>query len=88
MLRDESPQPNLSPQLLPRSIFDKETRRKAVAVAGAAMELRSPIGLHGYGEEAVGGGLDRAARQIVLQGTSSFVNCMRVGVGHKAGSSH
>jgi len=59
-----------------------------VAVAGAAMELRSPIGLHGCGEEAVGAGLVKAARQIVLQGTSGFVNCMRVGVGHKAGGSH
>jgi hypothetical protein len=59
-----------------------------VAVVGAAMELRSPIGLHKYGEEAVGAGLDKAARQIVLQGTSGLVNCMRVGVGHKAGSSH
>ena len=27
--------------LLPRGISDKETRRKAVAVAGAAMELRA-----------------------------------------------
>ena len=27
--------------LLPRGIFDKETRRKAVAVAGAAMDLRA-----------------------------------------------
>jgi len=52
------------------------------------MELRSPIGLHGYSEEVVGAGLDKAARQIVLQGTSGFVNCLRVGVGHKAGSSH
>jgi hypothetical protein len=33
--------------LLPRGIFDKGTRRKAVAVAGAAMELVSRIGLHG-----------------------------------------
>lgn len=74
--------------LLPRGIFDKETRRRAVAVTGAAMELRSPIGLHGYGQEAVGAGLDKAARQRVLQGTSGFVNCMRAGVGHKAGSSH
>ena len=59
-----------------------------MAVAGAAMELRSPIGLDGYGEEAVGAGLDKAARQIVLHGTSGLVNCMRVGVGHKGGSSH
>jgi GGDEF domain-containing protein len=62
--------------LLPRGIFDKETRRKVVAVAGAAMELRWPIGLHGYGEEAAGAGLDKAARQIFLQGTSGLVNCM------------
>jgi hypothetical protein len=32
---------------LPRGIFDKETRRKAVAVAGAAMELEARIGLYG-----------------------------------------
>ena len=81
-------QPNPARPLVPRGIFDKGTRRKAVAVAGAAMELRSPIGLHGYGEEAVGAGLDKAARQIVHQGTSGLVNCMRVGVGHKAGSLH
>ena len=31
--------------LLPRGIFDKETRRKAVAVAGAAMELDAGIDL-------------------------------------------
>jgi len=37
----------LLPQLLPRGIFDKETRRKAVAVAGAAMELIARIGLYG-----------------------------------------
>jgi hypothetical protein len=30
---------NLQPPLPPRGIFDKETRRKTVAVAGAAMEL-------------------------------------------------
>jgi len=36
-----------SAPLLPRGIFDKETRRKAVAVAGAAMELGIRIGLHG-----------------------------------------
>jgi hypothetical protein len=30
-----------------RGIFDKGTRRKAVAVAGAAMELGTRIGLHG-----------------------------------------
>ena len=29
-----------------RGISDKETRRKAVAVAGAAMELGARIGLH------------------------------------------
>ena len=74
--------------LLPRGIFDKETRRKAVAVAGAAMELRSPIGLHGCGEETVGAWLDKAARQVALPGTSGLVNCMRVGVDHKAGSLH
>jgi hypothetical protein len=33
--------------LLPRGIFDKETRRKAVAVAGAAMELGTRIGPRG-----------------------------------------
>ena len=36
-----------SAPLLPRGIFDKETRRKAVAVAGAAMEPGTRIGLHG-----------------------------------------
>jgi hypothetical protein len=30
-----------------RGIFDKETRRKTMAVAGAAMELVTRIGLHG-----------------------------------------
>jgi hypothetical protein len=28
-----------------RGIFDKETRRKAVAVVGAAMELRARLGV-------------------------------------------
>jgi hypothetical protein len=51
------------------------------------MELRSPIGLHGYGEEAVGAGLDKAARQIVLQGTSGFVNCMREEIAEEFASS-
>ncbi len=82
MLRGSPRSQTLLPQLLPRGIFDKETRRKALAVVGAAMELGSPIGPHGYGEEAVGAGLDKAARQIVLQGTSGLVNCMRAGVGH------
>jgi hypothetical protein len=40
------------PLLLPRGIFDKETRRKAVAVAGAAMELEPRIGLRKSGKEA------------------------------------
>ena len=35
----------ISALLLPRGIFDKETRRKAVAVGGAAMELEWRIGL-------------------------------------------
>jgi hypothetical protein len=39
------PRPFCAP-LLPRGIFDKETRRKTVAVAGAAMELGARIGLH------------------------------------------
>ena len=47
MLRGESSQPPLLFASLPRGIFDKETRRKAVAVVGAAMELVSPIGPHG-----------------------------------------
>ena len=47
MPRGESTQLNPSVAALPRGIFDKETRRKAVAVAGAAMELGSLIGLHG-----------------------------------------
>ncbi len=37
--------------LLPRGIFDKETRRKAVAVAGAAMELEAGIGFEREREE-------------------------------------
>jgi hypothetical protein len=32
-------------QGLLRGIFDKETRRKAVAVVGAAMELRARLGV-------------------------------------------
>ena len=39
MPRGESSQLDPVRPLLPRGIFDKETRRKAVAVAGAAMEL-------------------------------------------------
>jgi hypothetical protein len=37
------------PPLLLRGIFDKETRRKSVAVAGAVMELGTRIGLHELG---------------------------------------
>jgi hypothetical protein len=37
--------------LPPRGIFDKETRRKAVAVAGAAMELEAVIGFDREGKE-------------------------------------
>jgi hypothetical protein len=41
-----SPRSDTLPRrLLPRGIFDKETRRKAVAVAGAAMEPEGRIGL-------------------------------------------
>jgi hypothetical protein len=43
MLRGKSSQPGPSAPLLPRGIFDKETRRKTVAVAGAAMELRREV---------------------------------------------
>jgi hypothetical protein len=35
---------NLRVQGMLRGIFDKETRRKAVAVVGAAMELRARLG--------------------------------------------
>jgi hypothetical protein len=57
---------NPSAALLPRGIFDKETRRKAVAVAGAAMELVARIGLNEWSKEAGGSGLDKAGRQIGL----------------------
>jgi len=36
---------NVEGKKLLRGIFDKETRRKAVAVVGAAMELRARFGL-------------------------------------------
>ena len=42
MPRGESCSQTVRP-LLPRGIFDKETRRKAVAVAGAAMELGAEL---------------------------------------------
>jgi hypothetical protein len=73
--------------LLPRGIFDKETRRKAVAVAAAAMELRSPIGLHGWGKEAGRTWLDKTGRPIYQSATSDFVNCMREGIGEEFASS-
>ena len=44
MPRGKSSQSNPVLRLLPRGIFDKETRRKAVAVAGAAMELKARTG--------------------------------------------
>jgi hypothetical protein len=47
MLRGESSQLDPVRPLVPRGIFDKETRRKAVAVADAAMELMARTGLHG-----------------------------------------
>ena len=47
MPRGKPSQSNPVLPLLPRGIFDKETRRKAVAVVGAAMELGWPIGPHG-----------------------------------------
>lgn len=45
MLRGEFSHSGMSASLLPRGIFDKETRRKALAVAGAAMELEWRIDL-------------------------------------------
>ena len=63
----------------PRGIFDKETRRKAVAVAGAAMELEWRIGLRKSGKEACCPDRDKAATPILLSGRSDFVNCMHAG---------
>ena len=45
MHRGEFSYSGTSAPLLPRGIFDKETRRKSLAVAGAAMELELRIGL-------------------------------------------
>lgn len=72
----------LLPQLLPRSIFDKETRRKAVAVAGAAMELAGRMGPRKSGKEARWPGRDKAGRAKHLSGPSDFVNRMQAGIGH------
>jgi len=77
----------LLPQLLPRGIFDKETRRKALAVVGAAMELGSPIDLHGCAKEAGRAGLDKTGRPIYQSATSDFVNWMREGIGEEFASS-
>lgn len=74
--------------LLPRGIFDKETRRKAAAVAGAAMELSTRIGLHGSAEEARELGQDETVMEIDLSGTSDFVNCLHSGIGYKFATSH
>ena len=52
MRRGESSHADPSSALLPRGIFDKETRRKAVAVAGAAMEPDRRIDLRDSGKEA------------------------------------
>jgi hypothetical protein len=57
-------------------------------VVGAAMELGSPIDLHGCAKEAGRAELDKTGSPIYQSATSDLVNCMRVGVGHKAGSSH
>ena len=45
MLRGEFSHSGTFALLQPRGISDKETRRKALAVAGAAMELKWQIGL-------------------------------------------
>jgi hypothetical protein len=61
-----------------RGIFDKETRRKAVAVVGAAMELRARFGL---GEPTEWSGSDRRERvlcEVDVGGTGKFATCMRV----------
>jgi len=39
-----------------RGIFDKETRRKRLAVVGAAMELRARLGLGERRDESGSGG--------------------------------
>ena len=72
---------------MPRGIFDKETRRKAVAVAGAAMELGARTGLHGWGIEAGSSGLDCAATEIDHSGKSDFVHRMQAGTGHEFAAS-
>jgi hypothetical protein len=72
MLRGESSQPNPVHPLLPRSIFDKEARRKAVAVSGAAMELVAGFGPHGNGKEVGWVGLDKAGRLIPRTGNERF----------------
>ena len=52
MLRGEFSHSGMSASLLPRGIFDKETRRKGLAVGGAAMELERRVGLRKWGKEA------------------------------------
>jgi len=59
-----------------------------VAVAGAAMELGTRIGLDELGREAGRPGPHKAGRQIELSMASDLVNCMQAGTGHEFAVSH
>jgi hypothetical protein len=55
-----------------RGIFDKETRRKAVVVAGAAMEIGSREGIVGGMEVCGSGGRDRRVCEESSDGDGEF----------------
>ena len=70
--------------LLPRGIFDKETRRKAMAVVDAAMELRARLGSGERREESGRGSRSGVRCESDVRVRSNFATCMQAELGDGA----
>jgi hypothetical protein len=60
-----------------RGIFDKETRRKALAVVGAAMEVRARLGFGERRDESGSGSRSGVRCEVEVRERSTFATCMQ-----------
>jgi hypothetical protein len=60
-----------------RGIFDKETRRKALAVVGAAMELRTRLGFGERRDESGNGSRPGVRCEVEVRERGNFATCMQ-----------
>jgi hypothetical protein len=60
-----------------RGIFDKETRRKALAVVGAAMELRARFGFGERADESGSGSWSGLRCEVDVRERGNFATCIQ-----------